>query len=89
MTGGTFRLTFNGQTTEPIAYDASGSELQSALVLLRLLDQGDVFVTRATPGAPWIVTFVGRVGGRNQPDITATSVDLTGGGGVSAPSRRA
>src|SRR4051812_32347027 len=43
--GGTFTLTFAGQTTAAIPYDASGTELTAALVDLDVNAPGDVLVT--------------------------------------------
>jgi hypothetical protein len=43
-TGGTFTLTFDGQTTAPIAYDATASEVQTALTALSNINPGDISV---------------------------------------------
>ena len=43
--GGTFTLTFQGQTTAPIAYNATAAAIQSALEALAIVDPGDVLVT--------------------------------------------
>ena len=39
-------------------------------------------VLKLIAGGPWIVIFYGQQGGTDQPDITATSIDLVGGGVV-------
>jgi flagellar capping protein FliD len=44
-TSGTFTLTFNGQETAPISYDASTSEIQTALEQLSNIEQGDIVVS--------------------------------------------
>jgi hypothetical protein len=44
-TGGTFTLTFGGQTTAGIAYNAVASAVQSALVALTSIGTGNVTVT--------------------------------------------
>ena len=44
-TGGTFTLTFDGQTTAPIAYDATAAPVQAALEALGNVEPGDVVVT--------------------------------------------
>ena len=41
-TGGTFTLTFDGQTTAPIAYNATNAVTQAALEALSNIDPGDV-----------------------------------------------
>ena len=47
-TGGTFTLTFDGETTTPIAYNATNSTIRAQLVALAGLAFGDVQVDRAT-----------------------------------------
>ncbi len=47
--GGTFTVTFQGQTTAPIAYNATAAAIQSALEALAIVDPGDVLVTGNTP----------------------------------------
>lgn len=56
-TGGTFTLTFDGDTTAAIDYDATTSELQSALEGLSSIGSGNVTVT-GLAGA-WQVEFIG------------------------------
>jgi hypothetical protein len=79
-TGGNFQLTFDGVRTDLIPWNADAMEVQSALTMLRILDQGDVRVTQASPTEPWVVTFIGKEAGINQPDISASDYDLTGDG---------
>lgn len=77
-TAGTFTLTFDGQTTSTIAYDATAAAVQSALEALSNLDSGDVTVT-GDAGGPWAVEFDG------QGDValmTADDSSLTGTAGV-------
>lgn len=79
--GGTFTITFNGQTTSGIAYNASASTVQTALEGLANIDPGDVTVT-GSAGGPWTVTFVGKYAGTNVVEMTGTS-SLTGTSGQS------
>ena len=44
-TGGTFTLTFDGQTTAPIAFNANAAAIQAALEGLANIEPGDVLVT--------------------------------------------
>lgn len=74
-TGGTFTLTYAGQTTSSIAYNASTSTVASALIALSNIGTGDVTVT-GTPGA-WLVEFTNALAGNNVGQMTATS-SLTG-----------
>lgn len=78
-TGGTFTLTYDGQTTAAIAYNAIASEVQSKLEALSNIDVGDVTVTGGPlPGSFVTVTFGGDLGTRDVAQMTATS-SLTGG----------
>lgn len=77
--GGGFRLTFLGQTTSEIAYNATAADVQSALLALANIDPGDVSVSGGDlPTTPIDVAFVGRYAGSNVPRMTVTST-LTGG----------
>lgn len=82
-TGGTFTVTYDGQTTAPIAYNAIASAVDSALEALSNLEPGDVAVTGGPgPGTPYVVTFLGALG--DVPLMTADGSALTGGTGMSA-----
>lgn len=74
-TGGTFTLTYAGQTTSSIAWDASTSTVASALIALSNIGVGDVTVS-GTPGN-WLVEFTNALAGTNVAQMTATS-SLTG-----------
>lgn len=77
-TGGTFTLTFSGQTTAGIAYNAAAAAVQSALEALSNLAPGDVTVGGGPgPGTPWTVTFTIAQG--DVPQMTANGAALTGG----------
>lgn len=77
-TGGTFTLTFNGQTTAGIAFNAAASAVEAALELLSTIGEGNVQVTGAA-GGPYTVEFVGTMGGVDQPALTGSAAGLTGG----------
>jgi RHS repeat-associated protein len=77
-TGGTFTLTFNGQTTSAIAYNASAATVQSALQALSTIGSGNALVASPT-GSGWIVRFAGTLAGAVQPAITGNGSGLTGG----------
>ncbi|MDA1015474.1 MAG: calcium-binding protein [Planctomycetota bacterium] len=80
VTGGGFRVTFNGETTNAIPFDATSFDLKSELAQLAGLDHEDLIVSRDPQGGPFVVRFVNTKGGLNVPDLTAASVDLVGGG---------
>jgi len=79
-TGGTFTLTFDGQTTGSIAYNAPAngtSSVESALAALSNIGSGNVAVTGGN-GGPYSVRFMGSLSGSIEPTMTAAS-SLTGG----------
>ncbi len=77
-TGGTFTLTYSGQTTAAIAYNATAATVKSALADLSNLHAEDITVT-GSAGGPYVVTFGGgEVDGANVAPMTATG-SLTGG----------
>jgi RHS repeat-associated protein len=76
-TGGTFTLTFGGDTTSAIAYNASNATVQSALAALADIGSGNVFVSAALGGG-WEIRFTGSLAGSYQNQMTASSL-LTGG----------
>jgi len=79
-TGGDFTLTFDGQTTTGIAYNANAAAVQAALEALSNIDVGDVVVTGGPgPGTAWIVEFQGTKAYANQTQMTKNAAGLTGG----------
>ena len=92
IVGGHFKLTFNGQTTAAISWDATAADVVAALGALSNLDPTDVSVTQT--GTVYTITFIGTKAATNvveltaalQPDATPTgsiAVQTTVGGGVS------
>lgn len=77
-TGGTFTLTYNDETTTPIAYNASAATVQSALEGLASYSSGDFTVTGSVAG-PWTVEFTGVLAGTNVSIMTIDVSGLTGG----------
>lgn len=75
-TGGTFTLTYEGDTTAGIAFNAAAAAVQTALEALPDIDPGDVTVTGAA-GGPYTFTWLGTLGDVDQ--ITADGSGLTGG----------
>lgn len=76
-TGGTFTLTWNGQTTAAIAYNATAATVQTALAALSNIGAGNVTVT-GVAGGPYTVDFVGTLANTDVAQMTATA-SLTGG----------
>jgi hypothetical protein len=82
-TGGTFTLTFSGQTTAAIAYNATAATVEAALAALSNIRDEDITVTGGPgPGTAYTVTFDGGWGGAydgaNVAAMTATG-SFTGG----------
>lgn len=78
-TGGTFTLTYDGQTTAAIAYNAAASAVQSALEALSNIEVGDVACTGgALPGSAVHIEFTGTLAQTDVAAITSTD-SLTGG----------
>ncbi|HMH58556.1 MAG TPA: head decoration protein [Galbitalea sp.] len=77
-TGGTFTLTFAGQTTAGIAYNAAASAVQTALAALSTVGAGNVAVTGSN-GGPYTVTFGGILAHTNVAAMTVSVSSLTGG----------
>lgn len=78
-TGGSFTLTFSGQTTAAIAWNAAAGAVQTALEALVNIGAGNVAVTGGPgPATPWTVTFVGVLAATDIAQMTATGT-LTGG----------
>jgi PKD repeat protein/type 1 glutamine amidotransferase len=78
-TGGTFTLTFSGQTTAPLAYNATAAQVQAALEALSNINPGDVLVTgNAQPNQTQPVAFRGQYSETNVPQITGDGSGLTG-----------
>lgn len=73
--GGTFTLTYAGQTTAGIAYNATVTAVRTALEALSNLAPGDVTVT-GSAGGPYTVTFTA---GGDVAQMTASGAGLTGG----------
>ncbi|WP_399554147.1 hypothetical protein OG582_40835 (plasmid) [Streptomyces anulatus] len=76
-TGGTFTITWSGQTTAALAYNATAAQVQTALEALSNIAPGDVAVTGAA-GGPWTLTWGGTQLGENVAQPTTTET-FTGG----------
>ena len=83
LTGGTFTLNYNGQTTAAISYNATAAQVQAALEALTNIAPGDVVVTKlqeSMSAQEWKLAFQGALGGANlvQTTIDATNVSAMG-----------
>ena len=87
--GGTFTLSFEGHTTEPIpafvaGYPGVAGYIQPALEALPSVGPRNVRVFGSEGGGPILVEFVGPFTDTNVPQLTADSSDLTPSGATLA-----
>lgn len=81
VSGGTFTLTFDGEATAAIAYNATAEDVQDALELLVNIHPGDVTVTGGPVSTTALTfTFGGAYAGENVPQIASDDALITGGG---------
>jgi len=69
---GTFTITFNGQTTSDLAYNASAADIQAALLLLSNMAPGGVIVT-GTMATVVTIVFSAKMLLQDVPAPTSTS----------------
>jgi hypothetical protein len=85
-TAGQFKLTFEGQQTANIAYNATAAKVREELEALSNLAPGDIEVTggpgSSGGGTPYGIKFLGEYAGTNVATITAANgtTPLSGGG---------
>lgn len=75
-TAGTFTLTFGGETTAGIAYNAAASAVQSALEALSTIGSGNATVS-GSAGGPYTVTFSGALANLPQLPLIGDGSGLT------------
>lgn len=78
-TEGTFTLSFGGQITEAIAFDADAAAVQSALTALSSVGENAAVAGGPASTSPLTVTFSGSLGNKPQPTIGVGNAGLTGG----------
>lgn len=79
-TGGTFTLTYNGETTAVIAYNASAATIIAALKLLDGIGTDDITSSGGSlPGTAVVVTFAGDLSNIDVPLMLIDTALLTGG----------
>lgn len=77
-TGGTFTLTFAGETAVDLAHNISAANLQVALRALTSIDGANVTVAGDT-GGPYTVTFMGTLAAQSVATLLTDGAGLTGG----------
>lgn len=79
-TAGTFTLTFRGQTTSPIPFNASAALIQASLENLSTIGVGNILAGGGPlPDTAVSMTFIGRLAVTDVPQITADGSGLVGG----------
>lgn len=78
-TAGTITITFDGETTAAIAFNATAAAVQAALEALSNIAPGDITVTGGPLPGTITLTFGGRYAATNVPQVTVTPTGLTGG----------
>jgi len=81
-TGGTFTLTFTGQTTGAIAWNATNAAIVAALGALSNIAPGDVIAAGGPSPAVVTIEFAGVYDGTNVAQMTGSGALLTGGAGT-------
>lgn len=76
---GSFTLTFQNETTAAIPYNATASQVQTALEALGSITPGDVVVTGGPLPTLVTLTWGGAYGGMDTPQLTGLATGLTGG----------
>ena len=77
---GSFTLTFGGNTTAAIPFNASAATVQSSLVALTNIASGDVNVTGGPlPVSPININFMGNLGNRNVAPLISEDTGLDSG----------
>ncbi|MDH7598948.1 MAG: flagellar filament capping protein FliD [Sedimentisphaerales bacterium] len=72
-TAGTFTLSFKGQTTDPIAYDATATQIQEALNNLESIQQVGPVEVSGSLNEGLTITFSNTAG-----DVARVSIDISG-----------
>ncbi len=79
VTGGTFYLSFNGEETTPIAYDADASTIQTAIDALPGVTSGDIVISGGPlPASDIYIEFVNGLGETDVRQVTVHTTNLTG-----------
>ncbi|MBC8472470.1 MAG: flagellar hook-basal body complex protein [Planctomycetes bacterium] len=78
-TGGTFTMSFGGQTTGALTWDDSAADIQAALEALSTIGAGNVTCAGGPLPAGVTATFAGTLAGQDAAMITVDNTNMTGG----------
>ena len=77
-TAGSFTLGSDGDTSDPLPHDATGSDIRQALQGLDSIGRGNASAS-GPAGGPWVVTFRNKLGNRDVKPIKVDVTNLSGG----------
>lgn len=87
ISGGSFTITYSGQETDPIDWDATAAEIQAALEALSNIAVGDVVCAGGPINSAFVsITFAGSLAGLAVSEVTVDDALLTGTDPVITPS---
>lgn len=87
ISGGTWTITFGGQTTSNLAFNANAAAIQAALEALSSIGTGNVVVTGGPISSGTVtLTFQGALGNTNVAQVTCSAASLTGSSPTLTPS---
>ena len=79
-TGGTFAMSFGGQTTGALAFNATAAQIDTALEALSSIGAGNVTCAGGPLGTAGVtVTFAGTLAGQDAAMVTVDNTNMTGG----------
>jgi flagellar hook protein FlgE len=79
-TGGTFTMSFGGQTTGALVFNATSAQIDTALEALSSIGAGNVISAGGPLGTAGVtVTFAGTLAGQDAAMVTVDNTNMTGG----------
>ena len=79
-TGGTFAMSFGGQTTGALAFNATAAQIDTALEALSSIGAGNVTCAGGPLGTAGVtVAFAGTLAGQDAAMVTVDNTNMTGG----------
>ena len=84
VSGGTFTITVDGQTTSPIAYNATAADIQAAVEALNNVLPNDVLVTGGPINTTAVVLSFSENLGLKDVAVSINAAGITGGGTITS-----
>lgn len=87
ISAGSFTVTFDGEETDPIDWNATAAEVETALEALSNIGTGGVVCAGGPINSAFVsITFAGSLAGLPQPEVTVDDALLTGSTPAVTPS---